>query len=99
MLARTHVLRYRRMILESQNVRRRAGHATRGGWTMRVRDLITLYDYYYWATTKILAQAEKVTPEQWSGPPPIGDRSLQEILVHMLEAERAWRNGWEGPRR
>ncbi len=66
---------------------------------MDVSDLITLYDYYYWATKKILAQAEKVTPAQWSGPPPIGDRSLQETLVHMLNAERAWRHGWDGPRR
>ncbi len=63
---------------------------------MRVSDLITLYDYYYWATKKILAQAEKVTPVQWSGPPPIGDWSLQETLVHTLNAERAWRHGWAG---
>jgi uncharacterized damage-inducible protein DinB len=61
---------------------------------MLVSDLVTLYDYYYWATKKILAQAEMVTPAQWSGPPPIGDRSLQETLVHMLNAERAWRYGW-----
>jgi uncharacterized damage-inducible protein DinB len=63
---------------------------------MGVSDLITLYDYYYWATKQILAQAEQVTPAQWSGPPPIGDRSLQETLVHMLNAERAWRHGWAG---
>jgi len=66
------------------------------GWAMRVSDLITLYDYYYWATKKILAQAEKVTPAQWSGPPPIGDHSLQQTLVHTLNAERAWRHGWAG---
>jgi uncharacterized damage-inducible protein DinB len=64
---------------------------------MRAADLVTLYDYYYWATQKILAQAEKVTPEQWSGPPPIGDRSLQATLVHMLDAERGWRQSWTSP--
>lgn len=63
---------------------------------MRVADLTTLYDYYYWATKKILAQAEQVTPEQWSGPPPIGDRSLQATLVHTLDAERGWRHAWAG---
>ena len=64
---------------------------------MQVSDLITLYDYYYWATEKILAQAEHVTPEQWAGPPPFGDRSLQEILIHTLDTERGWRQsgiGW-----
>jgi uncharacterized damage-inducible protein DinB len=61
---------------------------------MRVADLVTLYDYYYWATKKILAQAELVAPEQWSGPPPIGDRSLREVLAHMLDAEAGWRHSW-----
>jgi uncharacterized damage-inducible protein DinB len=63
---------------------------------MRVGDLETLYDYYYWATQKILAQAKQVTPEQWAGPPPVGDRSLRETLVHMLDAERGWRQSWVG---
>ncbi|MGN6361828.1 MAG: DinB family protein [Thermomicrobiales bacterium] len=63
---------------------------------MQVRDLITLYDYYYWATEKILAQAAQVTPAQWAGPPPVGDRSLQRTLVHTLDAERGWRYSWTG---
>lgn len=61
---------------------------------MRVAELTTLYDYYYWATKKILAQAERVTPEQWSGSPPIGDRNLQQTLAHMLDAEAGWRHSW-----
>lgn len=63
---------------------------------MQAQDLVTLYDYYYSATKKILAQAEKVTPEQWSGPPPIGNWSLRETLVHMLDAEQGWRWAWSG---
>lgn len=63
---------------------------------MRVGDLVVLYDYYYWATGKILEQAARVTPDQWSGPPPLGGRSLRETLVHTLDAERAWRHGWAG---
>lgn len=63
---------------------------------MRVADLVALYDYYYWANKKILAQAEKLTAEQWSGLPPIGDRSLQAILLHTLDAECGWRTGWSG---
>jgi len=63
---------------------------------MKASDLITLYDYYYWATKQILAQAERVTPEQWSGPPPIGDRSLQETLFHTMGTEIGWRTEWSG---
>ena len=63
---------------------------------MRVSDLVTLYDYSYWATQKILAHAEKLTPEQWAGAPPIGDRSLCEILFHTLDAEVGWRHVWSG---
>ena len=66
------------------------------GQAMRARDLTTLYDYYYWATKKILEQAGMVTPEQWSGPPPVGNWSLRQTLVHTLDAERAWRHGWSG---
>jgi uncharacterized damage-inducible protein DinB len=63
---------------------------------MQVADLVVLYDYYYWATQKILAEAEAVTSEQWSGPPPLGDRGLRATLVHMLDAERGWRSSWAG---
>lgn len=66
---------------------------------MRVADLVTLYDYYYWATKRILAEAEKLTAEQWAGPPPVGDRSVRAILVHTLSAERGWRHGWAGQER
>ena len=66
---------------------------------MLVADLVTLYDYYYWATKRILAEAEKLTAEQWAGPPPVGDRSVRAILVHTLSAERGWRHGWAGQER
>ncbi len=65
---------------------------------MRANELITLYDYYCWATKKILAQAAQVTPEQRAGPPPIGTWGLQETLAHMLGTEHGWRNGWGGRR-
>ncbi len=63
---------------------------------MQASDLLVLYDYYYWATKKILEQAVKLTTEQWAGPPVVGDRSVRAILVHTLSAERGWRSGWEG---
>ena len=66
---------------------------------MRAADLVVLYDYYYWATKKILAQATKLDAEQWAGTPTLSDRSVQTILVHTLSAERDWRSGWEGKER
>ena len=63
---------------------------------MRVAELVTLYDYYYWATKKILAQAEKVTAEQWAGPPPIGDRSLQAMLDPLI-VSWGWQSDHPGP--
>lgn len=65
---------------------------------MRANELITLYDYYCWATKKILAQAAQVTPEQWAGPPPIGTWGLREPFARMLGTEQGWRNAWGGRR-
>ena len=66
---------------------------------MRAIDLVVLYDYYYWATKKILEQATKLTAAQWVASSALGDRSVQTILVHTLGAERGWRSGWEGKER
>jgi uncharacterized damage-inducible protein DinB len=46
-------------------------------------------------------QCEKCRPDgggsrHRSGPPPIGEWSLQETLVHTLSAELGWRHAWEG---
>lgn len=61
---------------------------------MRVDEMRLQFDFYYWATGKTLEQAERLTPEQFSGAPPIGDRSVRDLLVHLLDVEVSWREGW-----
>jgi uncharacterized damage-inducible protein DinB len=61
---------------------------------MRVDDMRLQFDFYYWATGKILEQAEQLSPEQFSSAPPIGDRSVRDLLTHLLDVEVSWREGW-----
>ena len=61
---------------------------------MRVDDMRLQFGFYYWATGETLKQAEQLTPEHFSGAPPIGGRSVRDLLVHLLDVEVSWREGW-----
>ena len=56
----------------------------------------TLYDYNYWANTKILDAAEHVTDEQLFAPTHDSHGGLHGTLVHTMGAEWAWRMRWQG---
>ncbi|HZT98118.1 MAG TPA: DinB family protein [Ktedonobacteraceae bacterium] len=56
----------------------------------------TLYDYNYWANTKILDTAEQITDEQLFAPTHDSYGSLHGTLVHMMSAEWVWRTRWLG---
>ena len=58
---------------------------------MNIRDILTLYDYNYWATRRILAASVRVSPEQFLIPTMHSFGSLRGTLVHTLDAECAWR--------
>jgi len=58
---------------------------------MRVHDLLTLYEYNYWANERILAAAAKISPEQWSAPSTFPFGSLHGTLLHTLDTEFSWR--------
>jgi uncharacterized damage-inducible protein DinB len=62
---------------------------------MQVSDLQLLNDYDVWATAKILAQAEQLTPEQFLAAPAEGYRSVRDTLVHTMSTEQSWRTGWQ----
>ncbi len=67
---------------------------------MHARDLEVLFDYSYAATRIILGAAERLTDEQWIEQPPLDEsRSLQSILVHMLDTEQGWRENLREGRR
>ena len=58
---------------------------------MNVRDILTLYDYNYWATRRILAASMHVSREQFLAPTAHSFGSLRGTLVHTLDAEYSWR--------
>jgi uncharacterized damage-inducible protein DinB len=58
---------------------------------MNSRDILTLYDYNYWATRRILAASAHVSPEQFLVPTAHSFGSLRGTFVHILDAECAWR--------
>jgi len=61
---------------------------------MRTDEIMQLFDYSYSATGRVLETARNLTPEQYAGDAALpGAWSVQKTLVHMLDAELAWREG------
>ena len=58
---------------------------------MNKGEIITFYDYNYWANARVLAAAAKVTPEQLGAPAGLSQGSLRGALAHILAAEVVWR--------
>ncbi len=58
---------------------------------MNKDDILTLYDYNYWANARVLNAAARVTPEQFMAPANLSHGSLRGALVHTLAAEVVWR--------
>jgi uncharacterized damage-inducible protein DinB len=66
---------------------------------MRVEDLERLYDYSYWANTKLLQVISRLTPEQFTQPVAGSYGSIRNTLVHVLSAEWGWLDRCGGPER
>src|SRR5919199_4815883 len=62
---------------------------------MKMADVMTLFDYHYWATARLLKATMNVSPEQFIATPQGYTTSLRATLVHILSAERLWRIRWE----
>jgi len=54
-------------------------------------DILTLYDYNYWANARVLQAAANVTPDQFTAPAGLSHGSLRGALAHTLNAEIVWR--------
>lgn len=63
---------------------------------MNKSDILTLYDYNYWANARVLNSTAKVTPEQFVAPARLSHSSLRGVLVHTLGAEVVWRLRCQG---
>lgn len=58
---------------------------------MQQSDILTLFDYSYWATGRVLNTAARLTPEQFVTPVVPQHGSIRKTLAHTLSAERTWR--------
>jgi len=58
---------------------------------MNLRDILTLYDYNYWATRRILSVSAQVSLEKFIVSTAHSFGSLRGTLVHTLDSEAAWR--------
>jgi uncharacterized damage-inducible protein DinB len=63
---------------------------------VRVGDIRFLFGYDRWATSRLLAAADGIGEDQWTGGEAVGERSLAAILVHALGAHQRWRHALTG---
>jgi len=64
--------------------------------TMNKQELLVLFQYNAWSTTKILDAASHVTHEEFLAPVPFPYGSLRGTLIHAAFAEWIWRKCWQG---
>ncbi|SRR5581483_598518 len=69
---------------------------------MNLQDILLIYEYNYWADHRILTASEKVSEKQFLAPANFPFGGLRGTLVHILDAEYAWRmflqnNDWSAP--
>jgi uncharacterized damage-inducible protein DinB len=58
---------------------------------MKSDDLLKLYDYNYWATEKLLKQAQNLSHEKFTADTTFCFGSMRGTFVHILSAEWIWR--------
>lgn len=63
---------------------------------MQKSNVLTLFDYHYWANRQILRAAAQLSDEQFSAQTGITVRNLQDTLVHQLDVEWSWRLRLQG---
>ena len=69
---------------------------------MNIQDILTIYEYNYWANKRILVASKKVTEKQFLAPANFPFGGLRGTLVHIMDAEFGWRmffqqNNWSAP--
>jgi len=62
---------------------------------MNTTEILTLFDYNYWASARIMGAALQLTPAQFNAPNTAGHGSLRGTLVHLLTAAITWRTRLE----
>ncbi len=58
---------------------------------MNLQDMLTIYDYNFWADRRILTAAAKLSPEQFTATSSYSYGGVRGTLVHTLDTEHGWR--------
>ncbi len=58
---------------------------------MNKTDILTLYDYNYWANARVLYAAARLSLDQFTAPAGLSHGSVRGTLAHILVAEMVWR--------
>jgi len=66
---------------------------------MQTTDLERLYDYHYWANSRLMGVVSSLTTEQFTRTVAGSYGSVRNTLVHVLSAERGWLERCGGPPR
>ena len=54
-------------------------------------DILTLFEYNYWANTRVLDAAARINESQFTAPVRLSHGSLRGTLAHTLATEIVWR--------
>lgn len=63
---------------------------------MNIQDILTLYEYNYWANKRILVSSAKVSHGQFEAPAAFPYGGLRGTLLHILDTEWSWRALFQG---
>jgi uncharacterized damage-inducible protein DinB len=58
---------------------------------VRINEIVTMYDYNYWANHRVLQATTRITPKQFTARANLRHRSVRGALVHLLNTEWMWR--------
>jgi uncharacterized damage-inducible protein DinB len=62
----------------------------------KLRDVLALVDYHYWARDRMLDAVEVLTPEQYTRDLGNSFKSVRDTVVHTYFAEWVWYSRWIG---
>ncbi|MBI1805418.1 MAG: DinB family protein [Ignavibacteria bacterium] len=63
---------------------------------MHLSDIHTLYEYNYWANSRLLGIVETLTMEQFTKDLGSSHGGIHGTLVHIMAAEEIWLKRWKG---
>lgn len=62
---------------------------------MNIQDILTIYEYNYWANKRLLTASAKIRNDQFLATATFPFGGLRGTLVHILDAEWGWRGLFE----